>query len=183
MKRLMLAALTGVLAVSAVGCGTQSSGGKSLFDEAFDDGPSRKAPSDAVAQRGTPGKGQPDADRPPVGGKPSSDVAAHPARLHGKWAGDTEYFVTFNTAFEFQSNGRVFWKQTFPEAAFGVKLPPVEGSGTWTVTRVEGDRYTLTMVNDLSPGEKHGWVIVFNGKDEFTVTGFDDMPITVKRKS
>ena len=99
----------------------------------------------------------------------------HPPILIGKWKGSTTFFLNFTTEFDFQRDGRVFWYQDFGD--FGDN----RGAGTWEVTRVEGDRYTIEMHNDLDPDEAWGWVIEFNGDHEFTITGYDDMPITVQR--
>jgi len=97
-------------------------------------------------------------------------------RMTGKWSGDTAvYGYKFTTGFDFKPYGRVFWKQ---KGDFGLDN---DGGGSYTVKRIEGERYTLRMVNDLSPDESFGWVIIFKDADTFTITGFDDMPITVKR--
>jgi hypothetical protein len=100
----------------------------------------------------------------------------HPSILLGEWKGAGTYlFLDFTTEFDFRSNGRVFWYQDLGD------LGGNRGAGTWEVTRVEGDRYTIEMHNDLDPDEAWGWVVEFNGRDEFTISGFDDIPITVQR--
>lgn len=102
---------------------------------------------------------------------------AHPSILLGEWKGTSDliFGLKFTTEFDFHRNGRVFWYQDFGD------LGDNRGAGTWKVTRVEGDRYTIEMHNDLDPDEAWGWVIEFDGNDEFTITGYDDMPITVQR--
>jgi hypothetical protein len=101
----------------------------------------------------------------------------HPSILIGEWMGKTEWVITFTTRFEFARDGRVFWHQDF-----GAIAPAIEGTGTWRVQSAAGTRYTLEVVDALRPDETWGWVIVFNGDDEFTITGYDDMPITVHRQ-
>jgi hypothetical protein len=122
--------------------------------------------------------------------------AAPADRVHGKWSGVTKAEMSGVTGkiavdFEFKPDGRVFWKEKIRiETGIpgGNKEGPVvfedagEGSGTYTVTRVEGDRFTLKLTNDLEPGRSFGWVVVFKGPDQITVTGFEDVPVTVQRK-
>lgn len=101
----------------------------------------------------------------------------HPSRLLGTWEGQTAWIITFTTRFEFQEDGRVSWHQDFGDVA-----PDKSGSGAWRVEHVEGDRYALEIKYDDDPDPTRPWNIVFQGEDEFTVTGFDDIPITVQRR-
>jgi hypothetical protein len=95
----------------------------------------------------------------------------HSSRLVGEWSGTTKGATTFTTRLEFEPDGRVLWHQDSEE-----------GAGTWRVKRVDGVRYTLEVLNDVQPDRKWAWVMAFNGDDEFTITGFDTVPITVQRQ-
>lgn len=111
-------------------------------------------------------------------------------RLHGKWSGITkveQFGVTMqlDAKFEFKPDGRVFWHEKAAlvnDQNAPVFETAVEGSGTYTITRIEDDRFTLKLSNDLDPDRTFGWVITFKGQDQITVTGFEDVPVTVQRK-
>lgn len=148
---------------------------------------------------------KPDADKPAVADSEDETPKTTPTstktktgadRLHGKWSGVTtisQYGVTLKltVTFDFKPDGRVFWKEKIEvvtqipggnEAeAFSIQ-DSSEGSGTYKITRIEGDRFTLKLTNDLDPDRTFGWVVVFKGQDQITVTGFEDVPVTVQRK-
>lgn len=100
-----------------------------------------------------------------------------PAHRHLEGQGTFPVFNVKGTGtIEFHRNGRVDFAHDYGG------LGGNQGSGSWEVEHAEEEKYVLTIVADLSPDEKVGWSITFEGDDKFVIEGFDDMPYTMERQ-